>query len=210
MTGTIRFFCSLASTRPAPGRVDSPPTSIMSAPCRTSPLAWATAAASSIYAPPSEKLSGVRFRTPIRRGTEKIVQPHRGTLVFEYCFTNVERHQIVSPSLPETRWPRDTLRSNSLVDNSKNNLMGKHGEPGFGCRQNDCQIFRTRVVVQDVFAGADCLRRVQCWQQRFHGSAKSAPVAYFRTAGEYRVSPEITTARPAYSIKNPNASLSGR
>ncbi len=65
ITGRIR--CSSSSTEIAadPGRVDSPPTSMMSAPAASIAMPRATAASRSRKLPPSEKLSGVTFSTPI-------------------------------------------------------------------------------------------------------------------------------------------------
>src|SRR5690606_12268651 len=54
-----------ASTSAAPGRVDSPPTSRMSAPSAASASPWATAASAEAKSPPSEKLSGVTLTTPM-------------------------------------------------------------------------------------------------------------------------------------------------
>ena len=51
--------------RAAPGRVDSPPTSRMSAPCAASSRPCEIAASGSRYSPPSENESGVTFTTPI-------------------------------------------------------------------------------------------------------------------------------------------------
>ena len=67
ITGRIRRSSSSEETEAAPGRVDSPPTSRMSAPSRSSCNARAMAASESRYSPPSEKLSGVIFNTPMIR-----------------------------------------------------------------------------------------------------------------------------------------------
>ena len=56
---------SSSSTRVAPGRVDSPPTSTRSAPCATRSMPCLTAAVVSNQRPPSEKESGVTFTTPM-------------------------------------------------------------------------------------------------------------------------------------------------
>src|SRR6185503_19317987 len=48
-----------------PGRVDSPPTSMMSAPSEISRSAWATASSTEANRPPSLKLSGVTFKMPM-------------------------------------------------------------------------------------------------------------------------------------------------
>ena len=52
----------------APGRVNSPPTSRISAPASLSARPCSMAAASSAKSPPSEKLSGVTLTTPMMRG----------------------------------------------------------------------------------------------------------------------------------------------
>ena len=51
-----------------PGRVDSPPTSMMAAPCSTMSSAWAMAASNVAFSPPSENESGVMFRMPMMTG----------------------------------------------------------------------------------------------------------------------------------------------
>ena len=72
-TGITRRSSSSALTGAAPGRVDSPPTSIRSAPSLAISPACATAAAGSRNAPPSENESGVMFSTPITAGRAKLV-----------------------------------------------------------------------------------------------------------------------------------------
>src|SRR5258708_3556305 len=67
-TGMTRASSSASETGAAPGRVDSPPMSMMSAPSSASFLACATAADASRKRPPSEKESGVMFTTPITSG----------------------------------------------------------------------------------------------------------------------------------------------
>ena len=64
-TGTIRRNSSSAEIGACPGRVDSPPRSMTSAPSSTMANACATACAGSAYRPPSENESGVTFRMPI-------------------------------------------------------------------------------------------------------------------------------------------------
>ena len=66
MTGRIRACSSAAATGVAPGRVDSPPTSMISAPSATIRRAWSSACSGSANSPPSEKLSGVTLTMPIR------------------------------------------------------------------------------------------------------------------------------------------------
>ena len=65
ITGNTRCNSVSAETPSDPGRVDSPPTSIMSAPAASIATACATAASTFKNNPPSEKLSGVTFSTPI-------------------------------------------------------------------------------------------------------------------------------------------------
>ena len=67
-TGRTREASSSAETKAAPGRVDSPPISIMSAPSFTICTAWLNAVFLSINLPPSEKESGVTFKIPITAG----------------------------------------------------------------------------------------------------------------------------------------------
>ena len=64
ITGTTRAISSSAETGAAPGRVDSPPTSMMSAPASSIARACGVAAPS-IQRPPSENESGVTFSTPM-------------------------------------------------------------------------------------------------------------------------------------------------
>src|SRR6266403_880389 len=64
-TGRMREISSRAETGAAAGRVDSPPMSMISAPSRSNSNARATAVCESRKAPPSEKLSGVTFSTPM-------------------------------------------------------------------------------------------------------------------------------------------------
>ena len=71
ITGTTRAASSSTGTGSAPGRVDSPPMSRMSAPSAARARACAIAAARPRCAPPSEKLSGVTFSTPMIRGRSR-------------------------------------------------------------------------------------------------------------------------------------------
>ena len=75
MTGSTRAFSTSASTRPAPGRVDSPPTSTRSAPASRMPMPWATAWSRSSQRPPSENESGVTLRTPITTAPPRAREP---------------------------------------------------------------------------------------------------------------------------------------
>ena len=80
ITGITRRSSSAVPTGSAPGRVDSPPTSIIAAPESTITRARSTAASSEMNSPPSEKLSGVTFRIPINHGSPPrtcVVSPTR-------------------------------------------------------------------------------------------------------------------------------------
>ena len=75
-TGTTRSSSTSSGTRWAPGRVDSPPTSIQAAPSAAIPTPASMAAASVGYRPPSLKESGVTFSTP----TTTVTGPGSATL----------------------------------------------------------------------------------------------------------------------------------
>ena len=64
-TGISRRISSSAEMRADPGRVDSAPMSMMSAPCSSSSRARAKARSGSAYLPPSENESGVTLRMPM-------------------------------------------------------------------------------------------------------------------------------------------------
>ena len=68
ITGTTRDSSSSTSGRVAPGRVDSPPMSRMSAPSASSSAPCAIAVSAVSHRPPSEKESGVTFTTPMSTG----------------------------------------------------------------------------------------------------------------------------------------------
>ena len=68
ITGITRRSSSASSGACEPGRVDSPPTSTMSAPAAAMARPCAIASSSAAKSPPSEKLSGVTLRTPMRCG----------------------------------------------------------------------------------------------------------------------------------------------
>src|SRR5205085_9671055 len=67
-TGMTRCSSSSPDTGAAPGRVDSPPMSMVSAPSAASRRACAIAWSRSRNLPPSEKESGVMFTTPMTMG----------------------------------------------------------------------------------------------------------------------------------------------
>src|SRR5215469_13796052 len=68
----MRASSSFSPIAEAPGRVDSPPMSIMSQPCAAIFLACDSALSAVIYRPPSENESGVRLRIPMTIGRRPI------------------------------------------------------------------------------------------------------------------------------------------
>ena len=84
ITGITRLASSSGVTGVKPGRVDSPPTSMMSAPSSSSFMPQAMAASASQCSPPSEKESGVTLSTPIMRGraSESSCLPQRQIIWF--------------------------------------------------------------------------------------------------------------------------------
>ena len=105
-TGITRASSSSSETSAAPGRVDSPPTSMMSAPSAASFLPQATAASVVACSPPSEKESGVTFTIPMMRGRVRSsvrVLSFQATAAFEFCifscpFTEKGRKAHGTPS----------------------------------------------------------------------------------------------------------------
>ncbi len=86
MTGTTRASSSSTSGRVAPGRVDSPPTSRMSAPATSSSRPCAIAASGVAQRPPSENESGVTLTTPISTGRSvRVSRPGRPAGISGRC-----------------------------------------------------------------------------------------------------------------------------
>src|SRR5262249_29179743 len=73
MTGITRPSSSSTRGLVAPGRVDSPPMSRMSAPSTRRSRPWAIAFSGVAHWPPSEKESGVTFTTPISSGDDDAI-----------------------------------------------------------------------------------------------------------------------------------------
>src|SRR5436190_11409335 len=80
-TGSIRRRSSSALTRSAPGRVDSPPTSTMSAPSAMRSRPCRTARSVSANSPPSLNESGVTLTTPTTRQRSSMGSPRTCTVV---------------------------------------------------------------------------------------------------------------------------------
>ena len=68
-TGITRERSSSSGTSVAPGRVDSPPTSMIRAPSPRIFSAQASASGRALCSPPSEKESGVTLRMPMMTGS---------------------------------------------------------------------------------------------------------------------------------------------
>src|SRR6185369_5226591 len=75
ITGTTRAISSSIETGAAPGRVDSPPTSMIVAPSSIICSAACSAFVWSKWTPPSEKESGVTFRMPMTAGVIGLLVP---------------------------------------------------------------------------------------------------------------------------------------
>src|SRR5215207_6857106 len=114
ITGSTRSRSSVASTASSPGRVDSPPTSRISAPAVTSSRPWATARSGSRNSPPSENESGVTLTIPIRR-----IGP---------ASRNREGRAAARPSL------RNPARSRQAIDSDSRVRGGARGRAGRGRR----------------------------------------------------------------------------
>ena len=91
-TGRTRRNSSCSGVRSVPGRVDSPPTSMMSAPSTTRSRAWRMATSGSAHMPPSENELGVTLTTPmtrVRAGCELVAEP---TLIMQWSLGLPRRH----------------------------------------------------------------------------------------------------------------------
>ena len=77
---TLDISCATSNSA-APGRVLSPPISIISAPAETIDMQCSVAAFKVEYLPPSEKLSGVTFKIPMIVGVSKDIRQILGLLL---------------------------------------------------------------------------------------------------------------------------------
>ncbi len=108
-TGKMRSNSSEADVSTDPGRVDSPPMSSRSAPARSIAKACSIALSGCRNLPPSEKLSGVTFNTPItsvrsprtsvrelslRRKSLRNGLTSRGVLGLLHCFFKLLRQDV--------------------------------------------------------------------------------------------------------------------
>ena len=103
ITGTTLRSSSSRSTGAAPGRVDSPPTSRISAPSAASSSPCSTAASLSRNSPPSEKESGVTLRTPMRTGSGRVIERRGHDLIWRVR----ARHQLGQLVVEEEAHPGD-------------------------------------------------------------------------------------------------------
>ena len=100
-TGVIRRNSSSVEIRGDPGREDSPPISIISAPAATRARAWTIASIGVKNLPPSLKLSGVILRMPARRGrSKKSVKFPQLICCIEYLYDFARTYFMVSWSNP--------------------------------------------------------------------------------------------------------------
>src|SRR5438270_2840494 len=107
MTGITRRCSSAPSTVAAPGRVDSPPTSMMAAPSSAIRTPASTAASRSKSTPPSEKESGVTLITPMMsvRSPSTSVRPRGSGIVNRRRGSTGERYNRLFLR-NGTRWNR--------------------------------------------------------------------------------------------------------
>ena len=106
MTGSTRRNSSSAVTGAAPGRVDSPPISRISAPSSTRRSPWSTAALAAVKFPPSENESGVTLITPMI--TPRFARSNVRRPVFQIiragCAPNVRGPRVPRPGQTRRRW----------------------------------------------------------------------------------------------------------
>src|SRR4051794_40320504 len=101
-TGSTRRSSSSMGTSAAPGRVLSPPTSTTSAPSAAIARPWVTAASGSSQRPPSEKESGVTFRTPMTSGRDTVSQATSENARFwDLTVDELERFVACGHAVPE-------------------------------------------------------------------------------------------------------------
>ena len=82
ITGIVRANSSSIDTGSAPGRVDSPPISIISAPSSIIFVAWLAACSGVSNFPPSLKESGVTLRIPIIKVFDGLISQVCNCLLF--------------------------------------------------------------------------------------------------------------------------------
>src|ERR1035437_4249202 len=138
MTGITRRSSSASATGKAPGRVDSPPTSIISAPCSTSSKACATAAGASRNRPPSENESGVMFRMPITSAGRGKVNSNWQARSFMKARPETQNPKLERKPKPEGQSPK---RSNEGAGPSDFGLR-----PSFGFRVSAFGFLATRAA----------------------------------------------------------------
>ena len=109
-TGTTRRSSSSSATGSAPGRVDSPPTSRMSAPSAASRSPCSTAASASRNSPPSENESGVTFTTPMistGRRRHALMTLYEFLLFIHISAAGLGRRGAVQPGCWRSSYDRD-------------------------------------------------------------------------------------------------------
>src|ERR1700742_5025058 len=144
MTGRTRRTSSSAEIRCAPGRVDSPPTSTMSAPWTASSSPCATAASAPSHWPPSENESGVTLTTPMTRQRGSLGSPASrysggwgwGPLLMTQSLVSGRRLPAPDGALDpaaqpaQAHLPRYTARLQGRPDQERLGLEGGHRDAG--------------------------------------------------------------------------------
>src|ERR1700722_897434 len=124
IAGMMRSICSSAATRNAPGRVDSPPMSSISAPAAAISIAASAADSGSVKRPPSLKLSGVIFTTPITSGRRLASRSQESNSDGFKVRAPNDRHKKDGPG----NYKECSLRRNA-GDDGGDHLRGHLGEP---------------------------------------------------------------------------------
>src|SRR6185369_1594644 len=104
--GSTRSSSSVSAVGVAPGRVDSPPMSMIAAPSSSIWWAWPSARWRSAYRPPSKKESGVTLSTPMTRGQSSATRCRPQTRCRVASSGKGRRTALVSPARPRMRLGR--------------------------------------------------------------------------------------------------------
>ena len=118
ITGTTRAISSSCPTGVKPGRVDSPPTSMRSAPSSSILSAQASASARESCAPPSLKESGVTLSTPMMR-----VRPKSSVRV-------PQRHSCASSAMSQ---PSPSREAKGRGPQGRRRRRRRRASPGSPC-----------------------------------------------------------------------------
>ena len=107
ITGSTRAVSASAGTSRAPGRVDSPPMSMIPAPATRMARACSMARSGARWRPPSEKLSGVTLRIPMIRAPGRMrsmpATGARGAVSASRTSPGRASAAMISPARPRAR-----------------------------------------------------------------------------------------------------------